>query len=50
MEFAAVVPRDASSIVFQFTAAYNELRFGGSPDAAARMILLLHDLSANARS
>jgi hypothetical protein len=50
MEFAAVVPRDASTIVYQFTAAYNELRFGGSPDAAARMISLLHDLSANARS
>ena len=49
LEFAAVLPTGTSHLVYEFTAAYNELRFGGSPEAAARMVSLLQSLTADVR-
>ncbi|HWR50454.1 MAG TPA: DUF3488 and transglutaminase-like domain-containing protein [Bryobacteraceae bacterium] len=37
-------PSDASVLVAEFTAAYHDLRFGGNPAAAPRMIELLAEL------
>ena len=48
-EFAAVLPAAASSvIVSDFTAAYNELRYGGNAAAGARMLGLLGRLESGA--
>jgi hypothetical protein len=45
VEFAASLPRDGLGMaVGEFTAAYNALRFGGKPDAAHRMSVLLDEL------
>ena len=42
IEFAHVMPEpELSLLVEDFTVAYNALRFGGNPDAAARIVLLL---------
>jgi hypothetical protein len=43
-EFAASLPAETGMLVDQFTAAYNELRFGGKRDAAPRLTLLLEEL------
>lgn len=43
-EFAASLPAETGMLVDQFTAAYNDLRFGGRLDAAARLTLLLEEL------
>jgi protein-glutamine gamma-glutamyltransferase len=43
-EFAASLPAETGMLVDQFTAAYNELRFGGKTDAASRLTLLLEEL------
>src|SRR5882724_1582269 len=43
-EFAASLPAETGMLVDQFTAAYNELRFGGKLDAAPRLTLLLEEL------
>ena len=41
-EFAGVLPASTlASLVKEFTRAYNELRFGGQPSAAARLAVLL---------
>jgi len=45
-EFAASLPAETGMLVDQFTAAYNELRFGGKTDAAPRLTLLLEKLEA----
>lgn len=41
LEFARVLPPALSGPAGEFTAAYNDLRFGGRPGAAARMTELL---------
>jgi hypothetical protein len=43
-EFAASLPAETGMLVDQFTAAYNELRFGNKTDAAPRLTLLLEEL------
>ncbi|HXI40725.1 MAG TPA: DUF3488 and transglutaminase-like domain-containing protein [Bryobacteraceae bacterium] len=43
-EFAASLPAETAMLVDQFTAAYNDLRFGGKTDAASRLTLLLEEL------
>lgn len=43
-EFAASLPAETGMLVDQFTAAYNDLRFGGKTDAAPRLTLLLEEL------
>jgi hypothetical protein len=43
-EFAASLPAEMGMLVDQFTAAYNDLRFGGRLDAAPRLTLLLEEL------
>ncbi len=43
-EFAASLPAETAMLVDQFTAAYNDLRFGGKADAAPRLTMLLEDL------
>jgi len=43
-EFAASLPAETGMLVDQFTAAYNELRFGGKLEAASRLTLLLEEL------
>jgi transglutaminase-like putative cysteine protease len=43
-EFAASLPAETGMLVDQFTAAYNDLRFGGKLDAAPRLTLLLEEL------
>jgi hypothetical protein len=43
-EFAASLPAETGMLVDQFTAAYNDLRFGGRLDAAPRLTLLLEEL------
>ncbi len=43
-EFAATLPREPGTLVCEFTAAYNALRFGGKLDAAPIMGMLLEDL------
>jgi transglutaminase-like putative cysteine protease len=43
-EFAASLPAETGILVDQFTAAYNDLRFGGKLDAAPRLTLLLEEL------
>lgn len=46
-EFARVLQEpELSLLVEDFTAAYNELRFGGKPDAASRVFVLLEQLEA----
>ncbi len=41
-EFARTLPpSEAAAMVASFTSAYHDLRYGGRPDAAARMIALL---------
>jgi len=45
MEFARILPDPVTAgTVEKLTGAYNELRFGGKPDAGVRMLALLHDL------
>jgi transglutaminase-like putative cysteine protease len=45
-EFARSVPdRRAASLIEEFTAAYNDLRFGNRPDAAPRLVVLLEQLA-----
>jgi len=47
VEFARVLPEPGLSLLVEdFTAAYNALRFGGNPDAAARIVQLLGQLEA----
>ena len=47
LEFARILPDPTTAAtVEKLTGAYNELRFGGQPDAGVRMLLLLHDLEA----
>jgi hypothetical protein len=44
-EFARLLPpSDTTTLVLSFTAAYNELRFGGNRHAATRMMQLLEAL------
>ena len=43
-EFAASLPAETGMLVDQFTAVYNDLRFGGRLDAAPRLTLLLEEL------
>lgn len=44
-EFARVLPASpAAGLVAEFTAAYNDLRFGGRTEAAPRMLALLEQL------
>ncbi len=43
-EFAASLPAETGMLVDQFTAAYNDVRFGGKLDAAPRLTLLLEEL------
>jgi hypothetical protein len=43
-EFAATLPDDLRAVVFEFTGAYNAVRFGGDPQAAPRLSLLLDRL------
>ncbi len=43
-EFAASLPAENGMLVDQFTAAYNDVRFGGKLDAAPRLSLLLEEL------
>jgi hypothetical protein len=41
-EFArSLPPSEAAELVADFTSAYHDLRYGGRPEAAARMIALL---------
>ncbi len=45
VEFARLIPAsETASLVASFTAAYNDLRFGGNPAAASRMIEALESL------
>ncbi len=47
IEFARILPDPGTAaIVENLTGAYNELRFGGKPDAGVRMLALLLDLEA----
>lgn len=47
MEFARILPDPGTAaIVEKLTGAYNELRFGGKPDAGVKLLALLHDLEA----
>jgi len=44
-EFARVLQEpELSLLVEDFTSAYNELRFGGNPEAAGRIFVLLERL------
>jgi transglutaminase-like putative cysteine protease len=44
-EFARTLPpSEAAELVARFTSAYHDLRYGGRPDAAARMLALLDRL------
>jgi len=45
-EFAAMLPAtsEGAAVVSEFTAAYNELRFGGRREAASRMVQMLSQL------
>ena len=43
-EFASSLPAETAMLVDQFTAAYNELRFGAKLDAAPRLTVLLEEL------
>ena len=43
-ELAASLPAETGMLVDQFTAAYNDLRFGGRIDAAPRLTLMLEEL------
>lgn len=43
-EFAASLPAETAILVDQFTAVYNELRFGGKLESAPRLTLLLEEL------
>jgi hypothetical protein len=44
-EFARLLPPSpAATVVEDFTVAYNDLRFGGNPSAAPRMVGLLAEL------
>lgn len=46
-EFARILPIGPESpMIEQMTIAYNELRFGGRPEAASRMVDLLRELEA----
>jgi Domain of unknown function (DUF4129) len=46
-EFARVLQEpEISMLVEDLTAAYNELRFGGNPEAAGRIVGLLEKLEA----
>jgi hypothetical protein len=48
MEFARVLPEAGLSVLVEdFTASYNALRFGGSRDAAARIVQILAQLEAS---
>jgi hypothetical protein len=45
MEFVRLIPASQmASLVSNFTSAYNDLRFGGDPAAASRMIETLESL------
>ena len=47
MEFARILPdAGTAAIVEKLTGAYNEIRFGGKPEAGVKMLALLHDLEA----
>ena len=47
MEFARILPDPGTAaIVEKLTGAYNEIRFGGKPEAGVKMLALLHDLEA----
>ena len=49
-EFARMLPRpEIAALVARFTAAYNDLRFGGNPGAAPRMMALLGEIEHSAR-
>ena len=44
-EFARLLPASGTTaLVGSFTAAYNDLRFGGNPDAARRMVYLIEQI------
>ena len=43
-EFAASLPAETAILVKQFTAVYNEFRFGGKLESAPRLTLLLEEL------
>ncbi|MCP5112704.1 MAG: DUF4129 domain-containing protein, partial [bacterium] len=50
LEFARVTPPGKmAEVLKQMTFAYNDLRFGGQKQAAARMVLLLGELEEAAR-
>jgi transglutaminase-like putative cysteine protease len=49
IEFARILPDPrTAAMVEDLTGAYNELRFGGKPDAGLKMLALLKDLEAGA--
>jgi hypothetical protein len=49
-EFARMLPRpETAALVAGFTSAYNDLRFGGDPAAAPRMMALLSDIERTPR-
>jgi transglutaminase-like putative cysteine protease len=49
-EFARMLPRpETAALVASFTAAYNDLRFGGNPGAAPRMMALLAEIEHTPR-
>jgi hypothetical protein len=46
LEFARTLPASEKQRIFEFTAAYNEVRFGGDAAGAARLTSLLESMSA----
>jgi hypothetical protein len=50
-EFAGMLPQSqTSALVGDFTAAYNDLRFGGKAAAAAHMVALLERIEREPRT
>jgi hypothetical protein len=50
-EFARLLPASgATALVGNFTSAYNDLRFGGNPDAARRMMSLIEQIERQPRT
>jgi hypothetical protein len=49
-EFAGMLPSsETAALVGSFTAAYNDLRFGGNAEAAARMVGILERIEREPR-
>jgi hypothetical protein len=45
-EFARNLPESEKERIGRFTAAYNEVRFGGDPSGAARLAQMLENLES----